>query len=169
MLNTKLKAAAEMISTAAVLAVAVLLCVSLFLLYSSGPRLRPGLQIGSPFSEISGLEYHKSPKTLVLVLDTKSSCADCLDFYRHLVSVCDRPGSGVKVVGIFRESIDDVRRFIVNAQLDIATIPRVNLDKVSIPITPALVLINKDGKIIDFWLGSSFDDGEKTRIASAVS
>lgn len=168
-MHKKLKAAVEIISAAAVIAVAVLLCVSLFLPYSSAPRLRPGLQIGAPFSEISGLEYKKTPTTLILALDTKSTCADCLEFYRHLGSICDRPGSGVKAVGIFRESIDDVHRFIVNAKLNIATIPRVNLDKVSIPSTPALVLINKEGKIINFWLGSSFDESEKMQIASAVS
>jgi len=168
-MHKNLKAVVEISSAAAVIVVAVLLCVSLLRLYSSGPHLRRGLETGAHFSEISGLDYKKSPKTLVLALNTQSSCGDCLEFYRQLISICDRPGSSVKTVGIFDEPLHDVHKFVMNAELNITTIPSVNLDKLSIPSTPALVLINDDGKIINFWLGSSFDDSEKTQIASAVS
>jgi hypothetical protein len=170
--KVRVKTGVEIISSAAVIVMAVLLCVSLLFHYFSRPSgvaLRHGLQNGQQIAALTGIDYRTSSKTVVIALSTKCSCPESLELYKQVSSVYRQAGSDIQLVAVFPESQTDVETFMADAKLDFKGIANVNLDKLSIPGTPSIVLIDREGKVIDFWLGRVSGNSEKEAIIAALS
>lgn len=170
--KVRVKTGVEIISSAAVIVMAGLLCVSLLFHYFSGPSgvaLSHGLQNGQQVAALTGIDYRASSKTVVIALSTKCSCPESIELYKQVSSACGQAGSDIQLVAVFPESQTDVQTFMTDAKLDFRSISNVNLEQLSIPSTPAIVLINREGRVVDFWLGRVSENVEKEAIIAALS
>jgi thioredoxin-related protein len=89
-----------------------------------------------------------------------------MPFYRRLTSTAK--SAGARVVAVTYENPDENRAYLSDqgVEVDAAVSNIVN----SLPIegTPTLVLVGRDGKVINSWLGK-LTEGEEKSILGAIS
>jgi len=103
---------------------------------------------------------------LLLEASTCHFCKLSMPFYRRLTATAR--SSGARVVAVTYENPDENRAYLsaqgVEVDADVSNV--VN----SLPIegTPTLVLVGRDGKVINSWLGK-LTEGEETSVLGAIS
>jgi hypothetical protein len=97
------------------------------------------------------------------VLALNTSCAYCnasVPFYREMRAAQRRHASEFEMVAVFPNHSDSVSRFLKQSQLDVAGYGDVDLHKLNVFATPTVLLVNRDGRIIDFWQGTVSPEAE---------
>lgn len=148
----------EVVTNAAVLLMAVTIA-SIFLrnnlMPQQPPPLRTALQRGQTVSQVPGVNFHSAPKTLLIALNTKCGyCAASVPFYNRLADSQKNGGESIRIVALFPNKEEEVQQFVGDRQLKIETLASVNYSTLAITGTPTMLLVNKDGQLTDFWIGS---------------
>ena len=121
---------------------------------SNAPRLREGFQTGQQLQSLPGITYSDAPKTLVIALNTTCGfCTESVPFYNKLAEAHRVSKSPLRIVTVFPNSEDDVKRYVQEHQLALVSKASVNFQPLHIVGTPTMLLLDQDGKVIDFWLG----------------
>jgi len=114
-----------------------------------------GLQKGKVIPSLSNVGYHDSPKTLLIALNTKCQyCQENVPFYKKLVELRKANVNYSHLVAVFPNDESEIRQFLKQNHLNLDAAALVNLDSLGITATPALVLVDNNSKISDFWIGS---------------
>lgn len=112
---------------------------------------------------IEGVSYSKPKATLVIFL--RSSCVYCelsLPFYSRLVAERNRLAAPLQIVAVTLEDKDVIDSFLSDHNVTVdatATIARAAWRKLA--RTPTLLLVDKDGRVRDSWVGRLSSDGEQ--------
>jgi|SRR5437660_811035 len=172
MLNAEtLRRKLEVSTTIAVLSVsAIVLLTSLRTYFHRDRSLQtaPGLRKGEVLSQLENYHVSKSAKTLIIALNT--ACAFCVEgtpFYNQLAEVSHK--NQTQVISIFSNSVDDVRRFTQEHQLKTDSIAEADLNELKISATPALILVDSKGRVLDFWIGKLSEDDQQKVMKSIAS
>lgn len=168
---SKVKSYLEVMTNVAVLLVALVVLSAFSWSYfaqKSSPSLKDGLRKGKAMAQLPKLDYSSSSQTLLIAMSTQCHyCAESLPFYRQLVTTQQGNGQATHIVAVFPNTDDEVRQYIEQNHLNIDAIGGVDFRALNISSTPIMVLIDKSGKIRDFWIGK-LPESEEQQVVKAV-
>jgi thiol-disulfide isomerase/thioredoxin len=125
---------------------------------------------GTAAPAIPGVDYSQSDRTLVLFLSTHCKyCQMSVPFYRDLTVSLAHDASKAqsrRLVAVFPDAKEEVEKFKVKEALTIASVPDIPLDGVKIQGTPTILLVSKNGRVLQVWHGAGGDAVHKA-IATA--
>ena len=102
---------------------------------------------------IPGIEWAKNERTLLIALS--EGCRYCLasgPFYQRLTK--EVSGSkNIGVVAVFPQPVNDARNYLNSLGVSVADIRQVSFDALGVIGTPTLILVNKEGVVINAWRG----------------
>jgi peroxiredoxin len=152
----------EIVTNIAILLVAFLIVGTFagnYFLKQSKPRLSSGLRVGQTFSQIQGVTYKESPQTLLIALSTKCGyCAASVPFYERLAE-SRQENPATHVVGIFPDSGEEIKQFAEQQHLSIES-RTADFKGLGLNSTPTIILLDREGKVLNFWVGQLSAQGE---------
>ncbi len=170
--QAKLKHYLEIATNIAVLLVAVVVLGTFAWKYFTPKpqiQLQVGLQKGTTFAQLPGIDYSKAPKTLLIALSSKCDhCSESLPFYKQITFEQRKNINASHIVAIFPESQSEVEQFAGQEELNLDTVAGVDFYALNLVATPTVILIDNSGKIIDFWIGKLSKNVEQ-EIIKAIS
>src|ERR1700682_3357304 len=94
-------------------------------------------QPGMRAPAVSGVEYARSDRTLLLFLSTRCMyCKMSAPFYRELEARLNAADGKRRLIAVFPQTKDEVREFKSLEKLEIETVPDAPLGELGISITP---------------------------------
>lgn len=119
----------------------------------SGANPTPnGFRRGESLPRISDLTL-RAPKTVILVLSTGCHyCQVSKPFYKSLLERT-RGRSSVDMIALFPEGRQAASEFLSSSQLDLPVHAGVSLRQLRIQGTPAILVVDNTGKVIELWTG----------------
>ena len=143
----------EIVTNAAILLVAVLIVgtfASRYFMKPLKPSLSGGLQVGQTFSNIEGITYQDSPKTLLIAVSAKCTyCISSIPFYERLAEA-QRANPSTRIVQVF-PSFEDVKALA--GQKGSMESRTVDFRSLGLTSTPTMILLDNDGRVLNFWVG----------------
>jgi peroxiredoxin len=112
----------------------------------------PAYIAGSLIQDPCSLGLKTAKRTLILA--TSSSCRFCvasLPFYRKLVPAAK--SHGVRIVAVTPELPATNRAFLEDNQVSVDAALSVRQSRLSLGMTPLLILVRKDGTVVGSWEG----------------
>ena len=111
------------------------------------------LKSGDYFKALPEVDFHNSPHTLVLALDTKCPfCAQGIPFYKKLIAK-SKESSAVRVIAVFSNKSEEVNSFVEQHQLGVESVPNIDLAKLGVDITPTVIWVNSNRRILGSYEG----------------
>jgi len=125
------------------------------------PTVEAGLKRGMEMAKISGLDYDKAPRVLLLFL--KSSCEYCLESLPSFRTVAERArASGhVRVVAVFPEGDREAAAFLKDGNVWSDQVLNADFHALKVRATPTIVVVDSQSRIKDFWIGAVSETTEK--------
>jgi thioredoxin-related protein len=170
--QAKLKHHLEIATNIAVLSVAIVVLGTFVWKYftpKSQIQLQAGLQKGTTFAQLPGVDYSNAPKTLLIALSSKCDhCSESLPFYKQVTDKQSENINASHIVAIFPDTQSEVEQFTRQKDLNLDTVAGVDFQALNLIATPTVLLVDNSGKIIDFWIGKLSKDAEQ-EIIRAIS
>lgn len=133
-------------------------------------RAEGGLKKGSAFSLIPSVDYGKNSQTLVIALSSRCDhCNESIPFFKQLLEANTGKSDSTRIVAVFPEKAEEVWSYITQQQLDVNPIPGIDYKALNLPGTPSTILIDSEGKILNFWIGKPSKDAEKEIMESITN
>lgn len=157
MRTLKIKYYLEVITTVAVLLMAMTLLSALswgYFVQKRVPPLQSGLQKGEVVSKLPKVDYSNSSQTILIVMDMQCRfCLESIPFYNHLAQLPATARGATRLIAIFPNEEDEVKEYVRQNQLQIDTVSGIDTGTPNIVGTPSIILVDRSGKILDFWTG----------------
>ncbi len=171
--QSKWKSRLEVVTNVAVLLVAVTVLSALVWTYfQRSPKLQmqSGFQKGQSLPQLPTVSYGNSPQTLLIAMSTTCHyCSESLPFYKQLIKAQQQQsGRATHIVAVFPNSEGEVKQYVQRNQLNVDNVTDVNFKALNVSGTPAMLLVDKNGKVVDFWFGKLSSDDEQ-QVIKAVS
>jgi hypothetical protein len=121
------------------------------------PNISPGLQVGTRFPDVAGLSYQEHDRSVLFFLDHECPhCIQSLPVYRRLFGVRQNSSStgqaaNVFLIGLFANNKS--KEDFVSLGFPIPSKANVSFFKYQIAATPTAVVVDRSGRIEDFWVG----------------
>ena len=113
---------------------------------SLGSSIPPGTKILTPT-----IDWSKSDRTIVLALSTTCHfCTDSAPFYQQLAH--DKRGD-VRIVALFPQTVHEGRTYLENLGIKVDEVTQSPLNAVGAAATPTLLLVDRQGTVVDSWVG----------------
>jgi thioredoxin-related protein len=148
----------ELFSNIAIIVVAILVSSSFLLSYFSGgssktPQPEPGISLTGTKLPLDGIDWSKKGKTIVLALSANCRyCNESVDFYRTIADKrADRNDIGL--VGVMPQDIGDARTYFTDRNLGVDEVRSLNLSNIRVKGTPTLIVVDRDGSVVESWVG----------------
>ena len=123
---------------------------------------------GAKISDTPGLEFTKAPKTLLLV--TNSACHFCsasMPFYKRLTATAK--ANSTRVVAVTSEDTSTNRNYLQSNGVEFDGVVSATEEGVLVRATPALILVRRDGGVINSWVGQLSSEEEKAVLSNVKS
>jgi thioredoxin-related protein len=109
-------------------------------------------KIGENIS-LANTNWAEKEQTLVLVLQkTCHFCQESMPFYKKLTEIAKTRGK-TKVVAVFPDPLDDSTQYLNRQSVIVDEIKQSGLTDIKVRGTPTILLVDKDGKIQNSWIG----------------
>jgi len=133
----------------------------------SAPPAAVAYRPGTKAPVVSGVEYARSDRTLLLFLSTKCTyCKMSAPFYRDLETKLEAGNAKHRLIAVFPQARSEVMEFKSLEKLDIEAVADAQLGELGISSTPTLVLVSREGIVIRTWVGAP---GKETQTAIAAA
>jgi thioredoxin-related protein len=149
-----------------ILAAVILIRNNFFPQRPAGPG--PEAKKGETFAELRQVLPAGADRALVLAVSpTCHFCNESMPFYKQLMDQRNQKGSGVKVIAAVSQAgakTDEENNFKSHGvQPD--SVVAVDFQKIKVPGTPTLLLVDNQGKVLDVWVGKLDDSREREVLA----
>lgn len=164
--KTKLDTAANVaiIVVCAMAAVALSLTIRDRMFPPRPPGAPPQVEKGEQFDQLKNVVPAGSDRALVVAVSPQCHfCNDSLPFYKTLVDQRNQKGSGVKFVAAVPNEAakaEESQKF-TGAGVQVDNMVHLDFASIKVPGTPTLLLVDKQGKVLDVWVGKLDGDREK--------
>jgi hypothetical protein len=152
-----MKARLEAIANASVIMVALIIAYRMLIGNVGLPVIRRSVAPGDRLPRVSGIDWSRHERTLVLVLNSGCRyCEESAPFYRTLMREQRGRGparDGLAIIAVFPNGADAVKRFLRNDQLALQSIAGVPLAAWGVVATPTILLVDSNGRVDRSWLG----------------
>jgi thiol-disulfide isomerase/thioredoxin len=102
---------------------------------------------------LSGIDWQKNKKTLILYLSTRCRfCDESMPFYQRLAEKYSE-SKDVKLMAVFPQSADEAKAHFKNQRVGINDVLNAQLTSIGVTATPTLLLVNETGVVTDMWRG----------------
>lgn len=154
MITTSIKTKLEVMANVTVILVALSVGGVVLARYASSYHAPRSVAAGDRLANLPGLDWSQHRRTLVLALNTGCHfCEDSVPFYQKLAQA-QRPGaSDPELVAVFPNEPEAVRQFIERDNLSLRSMSGVPFEKIGVEATPTLILVNREGKVEQAWVG----------------
>jgi thioredoxin-related protein len=164
--KTKLDTAANIaiIVVCAMAAVALSLTIRDRMFPPRPPGAPPQVEKGERFDQLKNVVPAGSDRALVVAVSPQCHfCNDSLPFYKQLVDQRNQKGSGVKFVAAVpsEEAKAEESQKFTGAGVQVDNMVHVDFASIKVPGTPTLLLVDKQGKVLNVWVGKLDSGGEK--------
>ena len=111
------------------------------------------VKAGDKLSNVAGWNWGAHDQTLVLGLRKGCHfCEDSAPFYQRLIAQ-QQEGSNSTLVAVFPDTADTVKDILQSEGLRVQALAGVPLEGLKISGTPTLLLVDKNGKVMNAWVG----------------
>jgi thioredoxin-related protein len=128
------------------------------------PGAPPQVEKGERFDQLKNVVPAGSDRALVVAVSPQCHfCNDSLPFYKQLVDQRNQKGSAVKfVAAVPTEQLkaEESQKF-TGAGVQVDNMVNIDFASIKVPGTPTLMLVDKQGKVLDVWVGKLDAGGEK--------
>lgn len=125
------------------------------------PEIRGGLRRGRALVGLPPVEYGGASRTLILVLCSGgASCDEDAPFYRRIAGAL-RGSDGTRLLAVSAEDEAVSRSYLVRNRIEADDVARFDVAASGIAVTPALVMVNDRGDVLDFWTGRLTPEDER--------
>ncbi len=132
--------------------------------FLSRPEASVEIEVGQSLDLPPAVSFEKSNATLVVALAPDCRfCTDSLPFYKSLLALRDSTGAAFRIVGLVKDSgeIEEERGILASSGVRLDMLITADFQSVGIPGTPTLLLVDRQGEVLDVWHGRQGDVGEK--------
>ena len=127
-----------------------------------------GLQKGKTFTAVPSVTFGSTSRTLIFAMNSKCGhCNESIPFYRQVIDVARR-NNNVQMVFISSEEENLFKDYLSQARLKVSSRSPVDLASYGIASTPTIIMVDNEGRIIDFWVGKLSHESEE-QLIKAVS
>lgn len=117
------------------------------------------LQPGAKLS-VTGIDWARNDRTLLMALSRGCHfCSVSAPFYKRLTQEFSA-GKDVALVAAFPQPVDEARSYLSTLGVSIADVKQMRLDVLGVVGTPTLILVNREGVVINAWRGQLSSDKE---------
>lgn len=111
-------------------------------------QVRAGVKLSVP-----DVDWGKNDRTLLLTLSKGCHyCSASAPFYRRLAQ--ETAGrKDVGLVALLPQAVEDGRGYLSGLGVEVPDVRQASLDSLGVVGTPTLILVNKQGVVIDSWRG----------------
>ncbi|CAN5670962.1 hypothetical protein BH23GEM3_BH23GEM3_15630 [soil metagenome] len=151
-MKAKLEVAANILFVTTILAVIAI--VGKDHVFSSPSGASSQLRVGDIMAPLEGHSWDGQGETLVLAF--QNSCEYCkasIPFYRRLVDLQERATVSTRMLALFSDPGSVVSDLLEKQQWRVDSHHSVNLSELGVQETPALVLIDRNGRVLYIWRG----------------
>ena len=135
---------------------------------SSGPAPNE-VKAGDQLPGLHAYNWKAHERTLVLALRNGCHfCEDSMPFYRRLAKLEQSNQIGVHLIAVFPDDPAAVRQVVETLQLTIEVVPGIELGQVKVQATPALMLVDEQGRVTKVWMGE-LPAVEEAEVIAAIS
>ncbi|MCA1565231.1 MAG: thioredoxin fold domain-containing protein [Acidobacteria bacterium] len=164
--KTQAKEHLEVLTNLAVLLAAVSILAVLTLNYFGGrkpvPQIVEGLQKGQQFPAIPGVDYRGSASTLLVAMSTECGyCTQSIPFYNQLADMKNTGKISLRTVALFPNLDDEVQQYTRQHQLKTDHKSSVDFGQLKLAGTPTMILVDQNGRVINFWVGALKPDAQR--------
>jgi thioredoxin-related protein len=128
------------------------------------PGAPPQVEKGERFDQLKNVVPAGSDRALVVAVSPQCHfCNDSLPFYKQLVDQRNQKGSAVKFVAAVpseEAKAEETQKF-TGAGVQVDNMVHVDFASIKVPGTPTMLLVDKQGKVLNVWVGKLNEDGEK--------
>ncbi len=163
MREDQLRSYFELLTNALVmLAVLAVLAVAggTFARRASKPEFHPGLRRGETLDAPPGLGFRQTKHTLIFIFNP-TSVDDRGTLFITRLAATQRDNSLTRVIALAPDSDEMVKEHLTRQHPAVEAIPKVALADHGLPAAPAFILLNSEGKILDFWIGRLSETSER--------
>jgi hypothetical protein len=133
------------------------------------PEPQSGFQTGQALPRLPQVDYSSSPQTVLIAMNTQCHfCTESISFYNDLARAQQGKDKTTRIIAVFPNAESEVRQYVQQNQLQLETIAGADLKALNIRGTPTIILVNKSGKVLDFWVGKLSED-EKRQITNVLA
>jgi hypothetical protein len=119
--------------------------------FFSSPAQPNVVKAGDKLTSLEGWDWAEHDQTLVLVLRKGCHfCEDSAPFYHTLSTQAFKSA----IVAVFPDPADSVKEITQSEGLNVTTLAGMPLEKLNIPGTPALLLVDRNGRVLNVWWGA---------------
>ena len=160
----KLTKKVEFLAHLATIAIAILLGIAVTQQYfARTPAATNGMRYPEPSQyaqvragaklSVADVDWGKNDRTLLLTLSQGCHyCSASAPFYRRLTQ--ETAGrKDVGLVAVLPQPVEDGRSYLSGLGVEVADVRQAPLDSLGVVGTPTLILVNKQGVVIDSWRG----------------
>ena len=111
------------------------------------------VKTGDKLANLDGWDWSAHDQTLVLGLRKGCHfCEDSAPFYQRLTAQ-QQGGSNSTIVAVFPDPADAVKEVVQSEGLRVHALAGVPFEKLKIDATPTLLLVNRNGTVVNAWIG----------------
>jgi thioredoxin-related protein len=112
-----------------------------------------GAEIIGKAISLPDTNWKKNGQTLVLALQTGCHfCTESAPFYKELIQNRGKHGN-THLIAVLPQPIDVSKNYLSNLGINVDDVKQMQLSAIDVQGTPTLLLINKDGVVINAWRG----------------
>jgi hypothetical protein len=112
------------------------------------------VKAGDKLLGLDGWNWGAHDRTLVLVLRKGCHfCEDSAPFYQRLVAKQELDAQNTAIVAVFPDNADAVKEVVQSEGLAVQALAGVPLEKLKVPGTPTLLLVDRNGTVLNAWMG----------------
>jgi thiol-disulfide isomerase/thioredoxin len=120
----------------------------------------PAVEIGTKIN-LPGIDWAGNNQSLVVVISTDCHfCHESVPFYQELSRRAAQSGH-VKMIAVFPQEVSTAKEYLDSNSITVGQIIQANPPNIGVRGTPTLLLIDKDGRVTETWLGRLVDDQER--------
>lgn len=112
------------------------------------PQIKPGAKLS-----LADMDWTKSGQTLLLILSTNCRyCAESAPFYQRLAQ--QKAGrNNIRLVAVLPQSIGEGQKYLSDHSISVDEVRQSPPLAAYANATPALVLIDRTGSVVESWVG----------------
>jgi hypothetical protein len=110
--------------------------------------------VGKPFPVPVGYQIGKTATLLLVVSSTCHFCSESMPFYRQLAAIQPKTSGELGLLAVVPESSEAGLEYLSKNGVRVAeAISTPSLSKVGLAATPTLVLLDRDRRVMEVWVG----------------
>jgi len=120
---------------------------------------KPGPAAGTQVS-LQGINWSESSKSVLLALsDQCHFCSESAPFYQRLSTELAQRGD-IRLIAVFPQQVGDSKQYLTKLGVPISDVRQATLDSLGVRGTPTVIIVDKNGKVQQSWVGRLSPDKE---------